>query len=237
MPGKSCVCISILFGTCPCLLLFLPSSLFHINSWDSLYLICSFLNWHYFPYPLTALLSCQIPLLLFTHRLHTEIAGVALFHSIFSYLFPICNLPSVGGVTLASDVKICTCTSAPILCSEHDCQKPWMILRACVCVPAQEALWEGLIEKPAGTCLSKALSVGRWAQTAQASPYSNSQTVCWIPLSTPDRFVMFWIFGNCFRALSVKYMHILKWCYFNLDANKEENMYATVIIISLLSNQ
>lgn len=98
----------------------------------------------------------------------------------------------------------------------------------CECVPAQEVQWEELVEKHAESIVR-----GQMGTNCSGKPlFQLSISLLNLSFSTLGRFVLIWIFGNFFRALSVKYMHILKRCYFNLDVNKEEMMYATVIIIS-----
>lgn len=68
-----------------CFFSLLPS--FHIDSWDSLLLIYAPLNWHYFPYPLTALLSP--PSSFYTQAAHWDYQSCPLsqhFQLIISYL-------------------------------------------------------------------------------------------------------------------------------------------------------
>lgn len=119
-----------------CFFSLLPS--FHIDSWDSLFLIYAPLNWHYFPYPLTALLS---PPSFYTQAAHWDYQSCPLsqhFQLIISYLQT--TISGGGCVTLASDVKFRedggTCTSAPVFCSKCGCHEPWTTLCVCVCVCA-----------------------------------------------------------------------------------------------------
>lgn len=117
-----------------CFFSLLPS--FHIDSWDSLLLIYAPLNWHYFPYPLTALLSP--PSSFYTQAAHWDYQSCPLsqhFQLIISYLQT--TISGGGVVTLASDAKFRkdggTCTSVPIFCPKCGCHEPWTTL-VCVCV-------------------------------------------------------------------------------------------------------